>query len=273
MTAIRVSLANWIKRSASSLAEMLGNLILTIVAAVGFGVLLLIPFFKNSTVDPTIYDFATAVAIGIVAGFFSRVLLSERIALLKLISAWIATIAGMVTTAVITGGVIGLAAFQRSFTDWYALSQVAVSGLAAALALTAFQKKYVPYGNNVVIPASTNSGDALSIPEPSPGEITPRFQGRRSSGRSVSRGLRVKTGRNKAVIKKGAGKAVIGSKKRSRRKKVTLNGVDERRCPYCLEPVLPRDKRGVVICPICKAYHHKDCWDITGRCQVPHDNA
>lgn len=272
MTAIRISLVNWIKRSASSLAEMLGNLILTIVAAVGFGVLLLIPFFKNSTVDPTIYDFATAVAIGIVAGFFSRVLLSERTAPLKLISAWIATIAGMLTTAVITGGVIGLAAFQRSFTDWYALSQVAVSGLAAALALTAFQKKNNYLGSSISLPASLEE-DTLSIPDPTAGEITPRFRSRRSSRSSASNAVRVKSGRGKAILKKAGGKAAAGAKKRSRGKKVTLNGIDEHRCPYCLEPVLPHDKRGVVICPICKAYHHKDCWDITGRCQVPHDNA
>jgi len=51
---------------------------------------------------------------------------------------------------------------------------------------------------------------------------------------------------------------------------VRLTGVEEHRCPYCLEIVEEDDPRGVVICEICHAYHHKDCWDITGRCQVPH---
>lgn len=273
MATWRESVGNWFKRSAGSLAEMLGNLILTITAAVGFGVLLLIPFFKNSTVDATIYDFAVAIAIGVVAGFFSRVLLSERTPLLKLISAWIATIAGMITTALITGGVIGLATFQRSFTDWYALSQVAVSGLAAALALTAFQKRNGYQGSNIYLPSATESEEIISIPEVTAGEITPHFHARRRANRPPARDVRVRRGQGRALIKKPAAKVVAGSKKRSRRRKVTLNGVDERRCPYCLEPVLPRDKRGVVICPICKAYHHKDCWDITGRCQVPHDSA
>jgi len=27
-----------------------------------------------------------------------------------------------------------------------------------------------------------------------------------------------------------------------------------------------------VECPICHTMHHKDCWDITGTCQVPHLN-
>jgi hypothetical protein len=41
-------------------------------------------------------------------------------------------------------------------------------------------------------------------------------------------------------------------------------------CPYCLEEVLPRDPRGRVVCKICGTPHHRDCWEITGTCQVPH---
>jgi hypothetical protein len=45
---------------------------------------------------------------------------------------------------------------------------------------------------------------------------------------------------------------------------------EEHRCPYCLEPVSRNDPRGTVECQICHTLHHKDCWDITGNCQVPH---
>ncbi len=45
---------------------------------------------------------------------------------------------------------------------------------------------------------------------------------------------------------------------------------EEHRCPYCLEPVKRNDPRGTVECQICHTLHHKDCWDITGNCQVPH---
>jgi hypothetical protein len=24
------------------------------------------------------------------------------------------------------------------------------------------------------------------------------------------------------------------------------------------------------VCPICKTWHHADCWGITGACQIPH---
>ncbi len=45
---------------------------------------------------------------------------------------------------------------------------------------------------------------------------------------------------------------------------------EEHKCPYCFQPVSRNDPRGVVECPICHTLHHKDCWDITGNCQVPH---
>lgn len=60
--------------------------------------------------------------------------------------------------------------------------------------------------------------------------------------------------------------------RRTRRKDVKLLGETENRCPYCLELVKKNDARGVVICPECKTWHHKDCWDITGSCQVAHQH-
>jgi hypothetical protein len=57
---------------------------------------------------------------------------------------------------------------------------------------------------------------------------------------------------------------------RLRKKDVKLLGETEHRCPYCLELVQKNDSRGIVICPECKTWHHKDCWDITGSCQVAH---
>ena len=78
--------------------------------------------------------------------------------------------------------------------------------------------------------------------------------------------VKVKTAKKPAVAKKKSTTA----KKRSRNKDVKLNGTEEHRCPYCLEIVHKNDPRGVVICPDCGTWHHKDCWDITGSCQVAH---
>jgi hypothetical protein len=48
--------------------------------------------------------------------------------------------------------------------------------------------------------------------------------------------------------------------------------VEEHRCPYCLDIVNHTDQRGTVECEVCHTLHHKDCWEITGMCQVPHLN-
>ena len=44
----------------------------------------------------------------------------------------------------------------------------------------------------------------------------------------------------------------------------------EDRCPYCLDVIEKNDPRGVVVCEICGASHHADCWEAGGKCQVPH---
>jgi Prokaryotic RING finger family 1 len=57
-----------------------------------------------------------------------------------------------------------------------------------------------------------------------------------------------------------------------RKPQIQLAVYEEHRCPYCLEEVQRNDPRGVVECEVCHTLHHKDCWDITGACQVPHLN-
>ncbi|MCL4528414.1 MAG: hypothetical protein M1282_03265 [Chloroflexi bacterium] len=75
--------------------------------------------------------------------------------------------------------------------------------------------------------------------------------------------------------------AASGSAKSSRSKNwnplhrkpaIQLAVYEEHRCPYCFEEVKRDDPRGVVECEVCHTLHHKDCWDVTGACQVPHLN-
>lgn len=56
-------------------------------------------------------------------------------------------------------------------------------------------------------------------------------------------------------------------------KTVRFIGKEDMRCPYCLQKIDPKDPKGIVVCPICHTAHHKECWDITGFCQVPHNHA
>ena len=78
-----------------------------------------------------------------------------------------------------------------------------------------------------------------------------------------------------AVVVGSPARKVRTPKRKSKQKQkhddsVKFVGAEEHTCPFCLEAVDLNDPRGVEICPICKAYHHKDCWDVTGMCQVPH---
>ena len=69
--------------------------------------------------------------------------------------------------------------------------------------------------------------------------------------------------------------ASLGGRRRNvlrRRPAVQIAAYEEHRCPYCLQDIKRDDVRGSVECPICHTLHHKDCWDITGTCQVPHLN-
>ncbi len=59
---------------------------------------------------------------------------------------------------------------------------------------------------------------------------------------------------------------------RQRKKEIQFSAYEEHKCPYCFEVVKRDDPRGVVECEVCHTLHHKDCWDITGVCQVPHLN-
>lgn len=65
-------------------------------------------------------------------------------------------------------------------------------------------------------------------------------------------------------------KEVARVTKQNNQPSIRLVGKQENRCPYCLELVKKNDPRGIKICPICHTYHHTDCWEVGGGCQVPH---
>jgi ribosomal protein L37AE/L43A len=65
-------------------------------------------------------------------------------------------------------------------------------------------------------------------------------------------------------------KKITAAKLRNGNNNVKLTGSEDHHCPYCLEEVRKNDPRGVWICPDCGTWHHRDCWEITGSCQIAH---
>lgn len=89
---------------------------------------------------------------------------------------------------------------------------------------------------------------------------------KKSSSKAKNATVKVKSKSKTIAVKKKA----IPSRSRRKANNVTLVGREEHRCPYCLELVKKNDPRGVVICPDCGTWHHKDCWNVTGSCQIAH---
>lgn len=99
-----------------------------------------------------------------------------------------------------------------------------------------------------------------------------RVPARTSSGPRIHRGT---SGRSLISRSAAVRPARVGTRRWSplrRKPTVQLAVFEEHRCPYCLQEVSRNDPHGTVECPVCHTLHHKECWDITGTCQVPHLN-
>lgn len=206
----------------------------------------------NDTVSPWIFAASAAVAEGFLMGSLARLFFKRFSRLLQ----WVSGIAGTTTGLIILGWLSrGLAGadpngVMQYRTDWVALVQILIGGVSATLAFSAGRIRYPE-----PIPETGGEG------EPSP------------NGAAAPSARRIKT--NRPIKKIRPARERIRGMLRLFRKgnhdaEVRLLGSEEHRCPYCLQLITPRDPRGVVTCPVCHTRHHKDCWEITGMCQVPH---
>jgi ribosomal protein L37AE/L43A len=268
------SLKGRFKRSGAEALGLALRLAAVVVSAAAAGILLLLLYVQNTTVHVVIFGFTSTVCIGLLAGFMSRWILKRSTLTLRFLVAAVSLLAGLLVMYLISSGMMGLSPYIRSAIDWYGLVQIAIGLFAAFIALNGFRRK--PVQVDVAPPEATYADPSpvqTSISAPAAAAmvvpLVPRT--RRSAARKTKSTAKKKSEKTKLIVaKKAPAKAAVGSRRAQR--KVTLAAFDEHRCPYCLEEVKRNDPRGVVICPVCKAYHHKDCWDITGRCQVPHDN-
>jgi hypothetical protein len=250
------------------------RLTLVILPAVGAGILLLLLYLQNTTVHLVVFGFTATICLGLLAGFMSRWLLKKRSPALRFLAAAVALFAGLVVMYMVSSGMLGLSPYIRSAIDWYGLVQI-VFGLGAVyIALYGFRRKRGTIETSSPVDMPSSSAILVephaSLPVPAAAIAVTVANSPSTTTRRSKASIKKGTKKNKLVVGKKAA-AKTGTSKGKSRRKVTLAAFDEHRCPYCLEEVKRNDPRGVVICPICKAYHHKDCWDITGRCQVPHD--
>jgi ribosomal protein L37AE/L43A len=205
----------------------------------------------NDTILPWFYTIAAAAGAGIVLGFVSRLFFRRFSFPLRLTAAITATLLSLLIMGWLTQGLVGVDPTlpPERRPDWWGLGLMAIGIAASTLAFVAWRKRAA-----AVSPAP--AGEVIQDPQPS---AAPE-----KKIKSVPPAKDMRPSRNRFG-------GVLRFFQRARRDaEIRLTGAEKYKCPYCLQPIESRDPRGVVVCPICHTRHHKDCWDITGMCQVPH---
>lgn len=231
----------------------------------------------------SVQEIMAGIVIGFVAGLGAQLILSQRDGLFRFVSAMAADVTGIYLLGFISNGRYGISKFgwlPRAI-DYDGLNLVGIGFLIIVLLSLLFRRTKV-----IVIPepiqtlSSLEEADHTSLVQVDPSSSVsisnparPRITWSRlfkpgSLQIERSNGHRTGTGRIRPI--KAAPVIAPKRRRRSRKARVQLALVEEHRCPYCLEAVIRTEPH--VECTVCHTLHHKDCWDITGTCQVPHLN-
>ncbi len=247
----------------------------------------------NRTIAPAAFKWATSASLGLISGFTARRVLRDHTALLRMLASIATMIVSMLFIGWVSGGDTGLVLRRQvhSSANWDGLLQVTIGATSAILAMTAWKRRRAAPPADFADRVPETEGAARAARQPSPtltGRAMAVLQG-------ASRGLQSRFALHADRIRRGFSGRVRGwrgiwrgrwlrerlpkwnlstrllrRRESIRRGHVRLLGVEEHRCPYCLDVVERHDPRGVVTCKVCHTRHHADCWAMTGMCQVPH---
>jgi hypothetical protein len=220
--------------------------------------------------------------IGVVAGFAARFLFRRRGWFVRFIAATAALIIGLLVLGVLTEWRTGFGPviFWRTTIDWSGMAQIALGLISIFLAMQAWSR-----------PARSSSTAVISTAPVSLAPVQPALQTSARPNRRRKKSAPGASGSNDVMTKSVPARTDLRTKPVITRKRigkadskpapgnfrirpqVRLSKVEKHLCPYCLEPVVRKDPRGIVECEICHTLHHGDCWAIAGSCQVPHYTA
>jgi hypothetical protein len=267
-------------------------LLFLLVTAAALGVVLL--FQRNTIVPPVLFSFFADAVLGTLAGLACRMVLRRRHWIVQALASAALSSAGLVLLGRLTTGQLGIGPWdfqpvQMHWLDAYGIllhfplpvipthvnlmevAEYAICVDMSWVALRAWKR------------TTTNSGGRSARQTKSAHVTNDRHPRLALMAFATPSARRQPTHGSRPLIRRrGVVKPMLAipaaSRRRPRRSKalrrpeVQLAVHEDHRCPYCLEEVKPNDARGSVECPICHTLHHKDCWDITGTCQVPHLN-
>jgi len=246
------------------------GLVTGLAFASGIGLTL---FFQSNPLSNLLLERAIILLIvGLVAGLFSRIFMHKWHMFWKVLFSVLAAGCGLFILDRYFVSVYEDIFFKENWKDpiWIDLLQTGVSGLMAILAVTIGsprRKIKAPTRTEIATaPARKTRQAEKPIRVKAKKNILKKKAQKTNLKKAISR---KPVQAIKPVARRKTNKLKLGSS-RGKSKDVRLLGETEHRCPYCLEEVVKNDPRGIVICPECKTWHHKDCWDVTGSCQVAH---
>ena len=260
-----------------------GRITLCVLFTVLVGAGLTLLFVLPARFSPFLLKFVVIIGMGVAASFITRRLLAHRSAALRAVTAMFACIIALAVLSPLTLGFVGLNLLRS-----YAIATPLDAGiqlLVAALAVAAGQAAWAPSRRTVMVEPRESVDVTLTAPQANP--VRDRVRAGASvaaqPSRVTERTARHSAGENRVrtffshlfppstpAPARKLRSAKPARKRAARGAGITLSEREQYVCPYCLEVVTKNDRRGVKICKICKTWHHADCWEITGVCQVPH---
>ncbi len=284
------------------------TLLILLMLALALGLVIL--FRQKNNIPLVMFNILADVSMGLIAGIATRIVLRGRNWLIQVLASTAIVIVGLFVLGYFTSYKSGigplpfglnvnkvnwldplhiawgsLLRFRPASTFNFTLLAHLVIGIDTSwIALRAWRRSL-----RISSPAATNisqddngwgragsSAHIVSMPSSAPSVSVPQVHVPSSAPRTRSRVKRSKKIRASMIGRPALPPAVRPRSKRwnplHSRAQVQLAVYEEHRCPYCFEEVKRNDPRGVVECEVCHTLHHKDCWDITGVCQVPHLN-
>jgi ribosomal protein L37AE/L43A len=274
-------------------------LLFLLVVATAEGLVLL---RRHGTPAPLVlYNILADASIGVVVGLGTRIVLRRRSGWLKVLVSAALAIFGLVILGLLTDATSGIGPlrFETVGVDWLDPLGVALRVprlprsastdlMDAAHMMIAIDVSWIALRawNARGRSKSGGSGWARTSARPAPAPVVGSVPHVSTHGSLVSPSISRRPPRRKirpsragpstrvhAVPISGRRPLPLWRSFRRRVPAVHLARYEQHRCPYCLEEMARSDGHGSVECPICHTLHHKDCWDVTGTCQVPHLSA
>jgi hypothetical protein len=272
------------------------TLLFLLVIALGLGLVIL--FHQRTTLPLLVFNLFADISIGLVVGLATRFVLRQRNWFVRGLASAALAVIGLLVSGYCTDGKIGMMLppvglvrvdwlsqwhiplelplqVMNTQMNWAALVYMVIAIDTSWIALRAWNQTAPRTTKSTSLPArrvrrSARSSSTHTLPHLS----LPKIQLRNSNAKPKVRRKRSERPRVSMSVASGSVKATRSKQWNPlhRKPQIQLAVHEDHRCPYCLEEVKPNDPRGVVECEVCHTLHHKDCWAITGACQVPHLN-